>query len=177
MSGAGRRLLVALLCTQLAACVFPDAAGLRPGETGRAEVERRLGPPVLRWGEAGGGETWVYPQGPGGLQTHFLHFAADGRLSARENVLDAAHFARIRPGMTEDEVVRLIGPPVPSWTVYFAARDELVYEWRYCDDWNEPARFDVLFDGHSRLVRSTLSATERQRAVFGGGDRRTWCGH
>ena len=59
-------------------------------------------------------------------------------------------------------------------TLYFAARDELVWEWRWCDDWSEPARFNVLFDGTSGKVRSTASLTERQ-AVFGRGDRRSWC--
>jgi hypothetical protein len=82
------------------------------------------------------------------------------------------HFARIQAGMTTDDVLRTLGPPFRHWTVYFKARDELVWEWRYCDDWNEPARFNVLFDATSMRVRSTLTGTERSRNVFGGGDRR-----
>ena len=66
-------------------------------------------------------------------------------------------------------------PPVPHWTVYFEARDELVWEWRYCDDWGEPARFNVLFDGTSRRVRSTLSLTESQRPDLGFGRMRMRC--
>lgn len=49
---------------------------------------------------------------------------------------------------------------MPAWTVYFKARDELVWEWRYCDAWNRLARFDVLFDATKEVVRSTLSIRE-----------------
>ena len=51
-----------------------------------------------------------------------------------------------------------------------------MWEWRYCDDWAEPARFSVLFDATSGKVRTTISLTERQSLPFGRGDRREWCG-
>ena len=77
----------------------------------------------------------------------------------------------------ENEVLQLIGPPVPHWTIYYEARDELVWEWRYCDDWNEPARFNVMFDGTTRRVRFTYAAPEHLRGLSGFGDFRGWCGH
>ena len=55
------------------------------------------------------------------------------------------------------------------------ARDELVWEWRFCDDFQEPARFDVLFDGTSGRVRSTLAQPERFSNPWGRGGRRDWC--
>ena len=51
-----------------------------------------------------------------------------------------------------------------------------MWEWRYCDDWAEPARFSVLFDATSGKVRTTISLTERMSLPFGRGDRREWCG-
>ena len=86
------------------------------------------------------------------------------------------HFARIQAGMTTDDVLRTPGPR-SGVDRLFQARDELVWEWRYCDDWNEPARFNVLFDATSMRVRSTLTGTERSQKRFGGGDRRMWCSH
>lgn len=77
--------------------------------------------------------------------------------------------------MTQEQVLRILGPAEPSWTVYFKARDELVWEWRYCDEWNELARFNVLFDGTKGTVRSTMSLTESQRDLCGQ-DRPCWCG-
>jgi len=165
-----------LLIGLLAGCAGYDAAGSIPVDARLVDVERQMGIPSLRWREADGGETLVYPFGAMGYHTFFVRGDAQGRFVSRENVLTMKHFARIQAGMTQEDVVRTIGPPVPAWTVYFKARDELVWEWRYCDDWNEPARFNVLFDGTTLRVRSTLSATERSRNVFGGGDRRTWCG-
>lgn len=160
----------------LAGCAGHDAAGRIPVDARLVEVERSMGIPALRWREADGGETLVYPFGAMGFHTFFVRGSADGRFISRDNVLTTKYFARIQAGMTQDEVVRTIGPPVQAWTMYFKARDELVWEWRYCDDWNEPARFNVLFDGTSLRVRSTQSATERSRNVFDRIGGRAWCG-
>ena len=48
--------------------------------------------------------------------------------------------------MSGDEVMQILGPSRPDWTDYFERRDELVWGWRYCDDWNQLARFFVMFD-------------------------------
>ena len=81
----------------------------------------------------------------------------------------------VEKGMSKDEVLRILGPSYPGWTVYFKARDELVWEWRFCDVYSEPARFDVLFDGSTGKVRSTMSMTERLSLPWGRGNRRDWC--
>jgi len=165
-----------LLIGLLAGCAGYDGAGRIPVDARLVDVERQMGIPSIRWREANGGETLVYPFGAMGFHTFFVRGDPQGRFVSRDNVLTMKHFARIQAGMTQEEVVRTIGPPVPAWTIYFKARDELVWEWRYCDDWNEPARFNVLFDGTSLRVRSTLSATERLRNVFDRSGIRTWCG-
>ena len=166
-----------LLIGLLGGCAAYDGLGLQPGTARIEEIERVMGLPAMRWKEADGGQTLVYPRGPMGFHTFFVRSDALGNVLSRENVLDSRHFARIQAGMTPDEVVRIVGPSVPEWTVYFKARDELVWEWRYCDDWNEPARFNVLFDASAMRVRSTLSLPERNHVAFGGDDLRAWCGH
>jgi hypothetical protein len=173
-----KRLAIGLMVVGLlTGCAGYDAAGKVPVDARLADVERTMGIPSLRWREADGGEVLVYPFGPMGFHTFFVRGDAQGRFVSRENVLTMRHFSRIKADMTQEDVVRTIGPPAPEWTVYFKARDELVWEWRYCDDWNEPARFDVLFDGTTKRVRSTMASTERSRNIWGGGDRRAWCGH
>lgn len=129
----------------------------------------------MRWAEAGGAQLLAYPRGPFGFHTFMVRIDADGTMTSVENVLDPKHFARIRAGMTQEEVLRTLGPPQPQWTAYFPARDELVWEWRYCDDWSEPARFNVLFDGTSGKVRTTMSLVERTSVPFGRGNWRDWC--
>ena len=58
----------------------------------------------------------------------------------------------------KEEILRRFGPP--TWVQFFEWRNELVWEWRYCDVWAMPARFNVLFDGTTGIVRSTLTVRE-----------------
>lgn len=150
-------LLLATLAALLAGCASYNGRGLRPGIDDGNAVRALMGEPAQQWSAADGSRHLAYPRGPEGTHTYMVELAPDGRLKSIENVLDTRHFALIAAGMEMDEVQRLIGPPQPSWTVYFEARDELVWEWLYCDDLGLQARFDVLFDGSSRRVRSTLS--------------------
>ena len=166
--------IVLIFSLLLAGCASYDGYTLKPGSSRADDVIQLMGEPALRYQEADGSQVLFYPRGPAGVVTYMLQIDARGVLASRENVLDTRHFARIRQGMSKDDVLRIIGPPFPGWTQYFAARDELVWEWRWCDDWSEPARFNVLFDGTSGKVRSTASLTERQ-SVLGRGDRRDWC--
>lgn len=166
---AAATLLAAVL---LAGCA---GSGALPGSLTVTELEQRLGAPAMRWSETDGGETLAYPEGPQGYRTWFVRSDASGQVVARDNVLVAAQFAKIQPQMREEDVLRLLGPPVPHWVTYFKARDELVWEWRYCDDWNEPARFDVMFDGRTRRVRSTYAASEDLRGLNWFGNFRGWC--
>ena len=159
----------------LAGCASYSGYSLKPGTSNIDETIKLMGEPAMRWQESDGTSYLVYPRGPAGVVTYRFRFDAKAVLASRENVLDWQHFARIRPGMSQEEVLRIIGPPFPGWTQYFAARDELVWEWRWCDDYSEPARFNVLFDGTSGKVRSTQSMSERQVMPFGRGDRRDWC--
>lgn len=147
-----------LLAGALGGCAGPGQ--LAPGRSSLADVEREMGPPAVSWRVADGSMRLAYPRGPAGFQTWMVLVDPAGNFVRADNVLDENHFAGIRPGMTQDQVIQVLGPPQPAWTAYFAARDELAWEWRYCDLWNAAARFDVLFDGTSKTVRSTLSIRE-----------------
>lgn len=149
---------LSILCGWLAGCAGYAGSGLKPGLATRDEVLAVMGHPALQWQDADGGEQLSFPRGPAGAHSLMVWIAPDGRLLRIENVLDARHFARIVPGKTtQAEVLRLLGPPVPAWTAYYAARNELVWEWLYCDDYNLMSRFDVLFDGFDGPVRTTYS--------------------
>lgn len=140
---------------------------LKLGEADLEDVIQTLGKPAMRWQNADGSEQLAFPRGPMGLNTYMVSIGTDGKLRQIENVLTEKHYARIKPGMNKEEVLRILGPSYPAWTVYFERRDELVWEWRYCDTWNATARFNVLFDNSKGTVRSTLSLTESQRGLCG----------
>ena len=148
----------------LSACAAYDGRGLKPDESRLGDVLRIMGDPAMRWQDPDGAQQLAYPRG---IHTFMVQIGPDGKMQRIENVMHMKTFARIRPGMTKPEVLRMLGPSEPSGTAYYKARDELVWEWRYCDEWNEPARFDVLFEGSKEVVRSTLSLTDSQRGLCG----------
>ncbi|MGC2049556.1 MAG: hypothetical protein WA635_13230 [Gallionella sp.] len=148
----------------LAACAAYDGRGLKPGDSRLEDVLRIMGEPAMQWQEPNGSRQLAYPRG---IHTFMVDIAPDGRMQKIENIMNMKTFKRIQPGMTKSEVLRILGPSESSGTAYYKARDELVWEWRYCDDWNEAARFEVLFDGSKEVVRSTMSLTDAQRGLCG----------
>ncbi|MBZ0096023.1 MAG: outer membrane protein assembly factor BamE [Sulfuricella sp.] len=167
-----KRLTMILAALLLAGCAAYSGGGLKPGEARLEDVLRVMGQPAMRWQEPDGRLQLAYPRGPMGVHSYMAFIGADGRLQRIENVMDRSAFTRIQAGMSKEQVLRILGPSWPGWTVYFKARDELVWEWRYCDEWNELARFDVLFDAGKETVRSTLSLTESQMGLCKQG---CWC--
>ena len=156
-TGGARRLVGAVaFVLALGGCASYSGYSLKAGVATEPEVVSTMGAPAMRWLEPDGSVQLAYPRGPAGTQTFMAYLGPDGKLLRIDKVLRPEVFARIQPGMTQEQVLRLIGPPQPHWTQYFKARDELVWEWLFCDNWNQEAFFDVLFDGISKLVRSTM---------------------
>jgi hypothetical protein len=153
----------------LGGCAAYSGQGLKSGEDRIENVLHIMGQPSMRWQNPDGSTQLAYPRGPMGFQTYMVNIGSDGKLRKIENVMDEKNFTRVQAGMTKDEVLYILGPSFQGWIAYFKARDELAWEWRYCDAWNEPARFDVLFDNSKAMVRSTMSATEGQLGFCGTG--------
>jgi len=160
------KLWIVLLCNiLLPACASYSGSGLKPGEARLEDVQSLMGPPAMRWQDADGSVQLAYPRGPVGYHTFMVQLGPDGRLQSITNVLEPSGFARIHTGMTKDAVLRAFGPPDYSRTVYFKARDELVWDWRFCSGLGAPSRFQVLFDNTSGRVRSTMAQAEIHRAA------------
>ena len=170
-------LMAMLAALLLGSCASYSGRGLQPDLARLEDVLRVMGQPAMRWQDSDGSLQLAYPRGPMGVHTFMVHIGADGKMQSIENVLDPNTFARIRPDMTKRQVLRILGPSQAAWSVYFKARDELVWEWRYCNEWNGPARFDVLFDGSKETVRSSMSLTESQMGLCGGDDGGCLCAH
>ena len=157
----------------ISACAGYSGSNLKPGESRLPEVIASMGEPAMRWNDPDGRVQLAYPRGPMGTQTFMVIMGADGRLQRIEKVLDMEHFGRIEHGKSDQAAVLRVLGPSPLSPTYFKARDELVWEWRFCDSWNQVAFFGVLFDGTTGLVRSTY-----QRPDYSGWDGTTpSCGH
>lgn len=154
-------LAAALSGAFLGACAGIPGAGLKPGVATEGEVRAALGRAGHEWQEADGTRGIAFPKGPLGTETFVARIDANGRLAAYEQVLDEGHFRRIRPGQTtQDEVLRLIGPP---WRrIDFANKAQVAWDYRFRDAWGYLAEFSVVVDAKG-VVAETVTVREESR--------------
>src|SRR5258708_2935038 len=145
----------ALLALALVAAGGANFSAISPGDSG-ARVEGGGGPAGAVWKNADGSEVWEYPQGFYAVQTFMVALDSDHVVREVREVLNETYFSRIRPGMSREDVRRLIGKPREIW--YFPARDEETWTWRYYDITYR--FFNVLFDRSEGTVRTTLRLDE-----------------
>jgi len=144
----------------VAGCTSYGNEGLVPGQSTLADVHAAMGKPAMQWVNPDQSMQLSYPRGPAGFHSYMVYLDPSGRVVRVQNVMDSSSFYRIEPGMSEQDVLRILGPSVPHWTAVFLARRELVWEWRYCDEFAQAARFDVLFDADSHKVRTSYGHPE-----------------
>ena len=133
----------------LAACAAPSF----PPGTSMADVEAAMGKPKAVVKVPSGETVWQYPNGPVGQTTYMVDFGADQRVTVVYQALTFERFAKIRLGMTQDEIRLLFGPP--GYTMFFSRMNEEVWSYRYQIPVNSNWIFNVNFDATSRTVRST----------------------
>jgi hypothetical protein len=115
---------LAALAILLAACAGP---ALRTGAS-EPEVLAALGAPTGRYALPDGLERLEFARGPYGRVTWMVDLDAAGRVLRWEQVLDAAHFARVSDGMTREQLLRLLGRPADRAGEW---QDRVTWSWRY----------------------------------------------
>lgn len=135
----------------LAGCDLRRIEALEEGVATEADVRREFGEPEAVYPEPDGGRTLEYPRQPAGQRNYMITIGPDGRMSALRQVLQPAVFERVRPGMDEAQVRRLLGRPARMRR--FPFKDEVLWEWRYLDG-NESRVFEVVFSPDGRVQRS-----------------------
>jgi hypothetical protein len=152
--------VAALWAAALCGCASYDGSSLTPGQSTLQDVLATMGQPAAQWTASDHSMRLSYPHGPSGYHSYMVDIDTAGRLQGIHDVMNQDNFNRISRGMAEADVLRTLGPSVPAWTSYFAARRELVLEWHYCNESSQGARFDVLLDGERHDVRTTMSWIE-----------------
>jgi len=150
------------LALVLAACASYDGRGLRPGASSEAELRQVMGEPAMQFPNADGSRRLAYPRGPVGTQTFMVTVSRDGIVQSIEPVLDDGTFNAIKPGLTQDEVLRMIGPPRD--TMSFPRQGHTAWDWKYQDTWGYQAIFSVTFDRDGRVVSKISTRIERNRS-------------
>lgn len=146
-----RVIAAAFAVAALAGCAAYSGYGLEPGVASQAQVVDTMGRPAMTFELEGGARRLAYPRGPLGTETFMVDVGADGRLVAIRQVLQDDVFARIRPGDSRDNVLRLIGPP----------RADGLY--RYVDSWGYLCDFSVDYDREGRVTSKFSRRLERDR--------------
>jgi hypothetical protein len=144
-----------------AACASYNGYTLRPGVSTEAEVRGVMGRPAVEFLDGDGTKHLTYPRGPLGTQTYVADVRADGVLAAVRPVLNDDTFNAIRPGMTRDEILRLIGPPGDAMSFALSGQD--AWDYRYTDTWGYRAVFSVTFDRNGIVVSKFSRRLERDQ--------------
>ncbi len=151
-SAAGRTLLVGTVAL-LAACASLQPRQASLGQT-EAEVLAQLGQPTSRYSLPAGGQRLEYATGPYGRTTVMVDLGSDGRVSASQQVLTEANFAKVRDGMPRIEVLRLLGRPADKAGEYM---NRQTWSWRYPTNDCLWARITFEPDGRVRGGASLLA--------------------
>ncbi len=149
----GRHLVAALLplgLVMLAGCDYFAEKKLVPGIHAEADVRNFMGKPELVSEEPDGSRRLEYPRSPMGAETYFVYIGPDGKYKAMEKAMNEANFAKVKSGMSRDDVRRILGKQTE--TTPLALKNEEVWSWRYEVDNSKLMFFNAHFDKASGKV-------------------------
>ena len=158
----------------LAGCDQQRIAELEEGVATEADVRARFGEPEKTWDAADmanvpatggaaqaltapGARTLEYNRQPQGMVNYMITIGADGKMSALRQVLNPQNFAAVLPGMSMEQVRKLLGKQLK--VTPYALKNQTHYDWRYLNPPNTAMIFTVVFDADLRVV-STGSVEE-----------------
>ncbi|MFN9772910.1 MAG: outer membrane protein assembly factor BamE [Burkholderiales bacterium] len=124
--------LVALVAAGLAGCDYVAQKKLVAGQHTEHDVRALMGVPTLVWDRPDGGKEWDYVRAPQGIETIRVVIGPDGRYQSMANLLVESNFAKARPGMTGEELTRLLSRPTD--VEKYSLKPEVVWSWRYEQD-------------------------------------------
>lgn len=161
-------LLLALAALQLAACATVPPP--RPFTT-EAEAISARGQPNRRWHNEDGSITLEYATQPNGETCLMVQVDASGMVLRQWDALAPENLARVRTGLTFDEVARLLGEHRSEQT--FRLSGEVVRDWKVGNDGPGTA---TLFNVHfleGKVVRTSRTYVDpregRDYGFWGGG--------
>ena len=141
--------------TVFVAAVLGACAPIVPGSSREADVLSRYGTPTAQRALADGGKVLDFSGQPLGVENWRFTMSADGTVRSAEQLLDEAHFSRIRQGMTRDEVIGEIGLSAASETQRYPGLNEEALSWRYMEPGGRRYFFNAHFDASSGRLKHT----------------------
>lgn len=136
----------------------PGLDRLQRGVSTETDVRSIFGQPDAVHEDSDGTRALQYPKGPEGTRTWEFLIDRNGTLSDYRQLLTEANFARVKPGMTHEEVRRLLGRE--RTVARYTRKNEEVLDWRYLSPFGEQF-FNVHFDMTTGKVVGTSSQDAR----------------
>jgi hypothetical protein len=107
------------------------------------------------------GSTLHFVKGPAGSHTYFVHLDHNQRVTSWEQVLTEARFDSIKPGMTQEEVINVIG--ISKSTFGLARERGSIWHYRYETPFCNSFAIEFTID---KLVRNTGYLTRARGRCF-----------
>ncbi|MGE8397138.1 MAG: outer membrane protein assembly factor BamE domain-containing protein [Comamonas sp.] len=145
---------VATCFLTLVGCDQQKIEGLEEGLSTEIDVRKAFGEPETIWPEANGARTFEYPRQPMGHRNYMITIGPDGVMTALRQVLTPHVFEQIQPGMTQEQVRRILGRPAKRMT--YNLKQETDWDWNWIDPPNREMEFTVTF-GANGTVKKTAS--------------------
>ena len=136
---------------------------LEEGVSTEADVRARFGEPEKIWdardmaplpfpGAAAepGARTLEYNRQPAGNVNYMITIGPDGKMTALRQVLTPQNFATVLPGMSMEQVRKMLGKPMKVTT--YALKRETHYDWRYLNPPSTAMIFTVVFNPDLRVT-------------------------
>ncbi len=147
-----RWLTAATMALTLLGCDQQRIDALEEGVSTEAEVRAQFGQPTTIWPEADGARTFEYNRQPQGNQNYMITIGPDGTMTALRQVLAPHVFEQVRPGMSQEQVRRLLGQPAQRTP--YDLKQETEWDWRWMDPPTRQMVFTVTFGSDGRVLRS-----------------------
>lgn len=112
----------------LVGCASRDPDSFAKGSSVDAVV-RTMGRATAEYASPDGGKALEYATGPYGKSTLLFRFDSAGQLLDARQALTELQFNRIRPGMSDSEVLWQLGRPSTKWQLSF--QQQVVWSYRY----------------------------------------------
>ena len=142
----------------LAGCASFSGSSLAPG-TPEPQVRATMGAPAMELRDPDGTRLLYYPRGPLGNQTYVAEVGPEGNLRGINNVLNDGVFNSIRPGLTEAQVLRMIGPPREK--DYFSNLQQTAWDYKFQDTWGYDSILSVMIDRNGIVVGKVTRRIDR----------------
>ncbi len=147
------------LLAMVGACDWVAQQELKPGQSTLEDVRKLMGKPEMVWEEGDGRQVLEYPRSPEGAETWMVEIDANGRYQGMKNTLVDANLRQVRPGMSRDDLRRLLGKPGSVETL--PLKNELVWTWRVQAAPGRTEMFNVHFGDDGRVASTSRTPDPR----------------